>query len=142
MSETSITDEVHHLIDDKLSAGYPVNPAWVVTELLAKHDKIEGDDVEFYRVCASKELYRIVSGAVGRYNPRGKTDEQLTLPGWKRLVKAYPIERNGDTVLVPIDKCTDAELQAHAASLDEMARGCRAHAAELRQYLKSRKIAA
>lgn len=46
--------------------------------------------------------------------------------------------RDGDVVIVPVDQCTDDELKARAAQLDEMAKGCMAHALEIREYVLAR----
>lgn len=42
-------------------------------------------------------------------------------------------------VLVPIEQMTDAELQAKAAELEAMGRGCLRHAAEMLEYLGRRR---
>lgn len=41
--------------------------------------------------------------------------------------------------LVPIEQMTDAELQAKAAELEAMGRGCLLHAAEMLEYLGHRR---
>lgn len=143
MSDDSITTDIHRHIDDKLAAGALVHPAFVATEILDEKKAIAGDDAPFYRTLAYKQLLRLVAAAIGKYAPTDETPKQLAFPGFKHLVKAYPMTRDGDSVLVPIELCTDAELLARAEQLDEMAKGCRDHGVEIRKYVKARaKIAA
>jgi len=138
MDETSVTAEVHKLIDEKISAGVVVVVEWAAAEILAGKNELQGDDAPFYRVCTFKEVCRIVKRAIGKYDATDTTDEQLTFPGFKHLSKAYPMTREGQVVLVPVTKCTKEELLARAEFLDEMAKGCRAHARELREYVSAR----
>lgn len=138
MDDNSVTAEVHKLIDEKISSGVIVNIDWAAAEILAGKAGIEGDDAPFYRVCTFKEVQRIVRRAIGKYDATDTTADQLVLPGFKHLCKAYAITRYGDVVLVPVTKCSTQELLARAEFLDEMAKGCRAHAREIREYVSAR----
>lgn len=136
--ETSVIAEIHKLIDDKIAAGIVVRADWVAAGILEMKSQIEGDDVPFYRVCAYRDIVRIAKRAIGRFEATDTTPEQLVLPGFKHLCKAYPMTRDDVVVLVPVTSCTDDELLARAAQLEEMARGCRAHAAEILDYVAAR----
>lgn len=135
MDSSSINAEIHKTIDGKIDAGAVVQVHWIAQEVLAKHDSIQGDDADWYRVCTFKEVCRIAKAAIGKYKADDTTEQQMLFPGFKHLCRAYPIERDGDQVLVPIEQCTDAELQARADELDKMAKGCRDHAREIRQFI-------
>lgn len=135
MEEINITAEVHKLVDQKFAAGVLVQTHWVAQEILASHDDIEGEDAAWYRVCTFKEVCRIAKSAIGKFRAEDVTCEQLLLPGFRHLCKAYPLTREGELVLVPVDQCTDAELLARADDLDKMAKGCVDHAAEIREYV-------
>jgi len=139
MEDINITAEVHKLVDEKFSAGVLVQTHWIAQEILAQHDNIEGDDAAWYRVCTFKEVCRIAKSAIGKFKAEGTTSDQLLLPGFKHLCKAYPLTREGDLVLVPVDQCTDQELLDRAEDLDKMAKGCVDHAAEIREYVALRK---
>lgn len=138
MDENSVTAEVHKLIDNKISSGVVVNIDWAAAEILAGKAEIDGADAPFYRVCTFKEVQRIVRRAIGKYDVTDTTDDQLVLPGFKHLCKAYAITRDGKVMLVPVTKCTTPELLARADFLDEMAKGCRSHAREIREYVSAR----
>lgn len=139
MEDINITAEVHKLVDEKFAAGVLVQTHWIAQEILATHDNIEGDDAEWYRVCTFKEVCRIAKSAIGKFKAEDITSEQLLLPGFRHLCKAYPLTRQGDLVLVPVDQCSDGELLGRADELDKMAKGCVDHAAEIREYVLVRK---
>lgn len=63
---------------------------------------------------------------------------QLVLDGFEHLQIAYTFEREGRTVLVPVDQCSEIELERRAREYDDMANGCRAHSRELREYIATR----
>lgn len=142
MDDTSVTAEIHKLVDDKIASGVVVHVEWVAAEILNLKCNIDGDDAPFYRVCTFKEVVRLAKRAIGKYDAKDTTAEQLVLPGFKHLCKAYPIDRDGVSVLVPITLCTDAELFDRANQLEEMAKGCVAHANEIREFLLAREAAA
>lgn len=139
MNEESITPEIHRLIDERIANGALVHVPWVASAILDERSDISGDDAPFYRECTFKEVVRLVKRAIGKYeDATDSTPDQLLFPGFKHLVRAYPIERNGERVLVPLPECTDEELHTRADELERMALGCRAHARELREFVLSR----
>ena len=142
MNDNSVTKEIRALIESKINAGVVVRADWVAAGILAMKDKIDGDDVPFYRVCAYRDIVRIARSVVDKYDATDDTPEQLILPGFKHLCKAYPMIRDGIAVLVPVTLCTTEELIERAARLEDMAKGCRAHAREILDYVAARKVAA
>lgn len=142
VNEHSVTSEIRALIDDKIAAGVEVRADWVAAGIIEMKDKIDGDDLPFYRVCAYRDVVRIAKRVIGKFEVTDATPDQLVLPGFKHLCKAYPMERDGAVVLVPVNLCTEAELLARASQLQDMAKGCRAHASEILDYLAARVEAA
>lgn len=142
MNDISIRTEIRAIIDEKISAGIAIRADWVAVGVLGTKDKIEGDDAEFYRVCAYNEIRRIAKEVIGKFKATDETPAQLVLPGFTHLCKAYPMDRDGEVVLVPVDQCTTAELLTRAAQLHDMAVGCVAHADEIRAYVTARAEAA
>ena len=138
MSETSVYREVREYISDKIARGEVVMVDWLTHEIVANKSAIEGDDVEFYRVCAFTHVRDVVKRCIGKYDAKPKTDEQLILDGFEHLQVAYSVERSGHVVLVPVDQLSDAEINLRADEYMKMARGCRDHAKELRAYALSR----
>ena len=110
----------------------------MAAEILNIKCNIDGEDAPFYRVCTYKEVVRLAKRAIGKYDAEDTTAEQLVLPGFKHLCRAYPLERDGLVALVPVNVCTDDELLMRAAQLEEMAKGCTAHALEIREYVLAR----
>lgn len=140
---SSIYTEVRELIAGKIAAGQVVIVDWVTREVIGAHADIEGSDADFYLGCASAHVKEIVKRVVGKYDAaKGRIEEQLVLEGYEYLQVAYSVEREGGTVLVPVDQLTDAEIEDRAKEYDAMAVGCRVHADELRLFSRSRGIAA
>lgn len=142
MNEISVRSDIRALIDEKLSAGVAVRADWVAVGILEIRNKISGEDEPFYRVCAYHEVRRLAKEVIGKFRVSDETPEQLVLPGFKHLCKAYPMERDEEVVLVPVDQCSTAELLLRAEQLDGMADGCRAHAGEIRAYVMAKAEAA
>lgn len=139
MNESTITSDIHQLIDERIASGALVHVPWVAGAILDSRPHITGEDAPFYRDCTFKEVVRLVKRAIGKYEEAtDTTPDQLLFPGFKHLVRAYPIEREGERVLVPVQECTDDELEARANELEKMARGCRSHARELREFVLGR----
>lgn len=138
MDEQSIRSEMHKIAQERIDAGEITSLDEIVYGVLAERTKIEGEDAPFYRVHAFDDLKRIAKSVVGKYAANDTTADELLLPGFKHLCKAYPMTRDDAVVIVPVDMCTDDELKARAAQLDEMAKGCVAHAREIREYLIAR----
>jgi hypothetical protein len=143
MDEQSIRSEMHKIAQERIDAGEVTSFDQIVYGVLDGRQAIEGADAPFYRVHAFKDLKRIAKSVLGKYAPTDTTADELLLPGFKHLCKAYSMVRDGEPVIVPLDMCTDEELRARASQLDEMAKGCVAHATEIREYVLARgKIAA
>ena len=88
MIDTSIIGDIHALIDDKIASGVIVKVDWLAHEILGMKSDIEGEDAPFYRVCAFKEICRIATRAIGKYNVEDSTEQTLLLPGFEHLCKA------------------------------------------------------
>lgn len=143
MDENSVTSDIHRLIDERLANGVAVHVRWIADAIISERSDIAGGDAPFYRECTFKELTRLAKRAIGKFDVEDETDEQMVLPGFVHLCRAYPITRDDAVVLVPVTLCTDDELMARAAHLDKQAAGCRAHAREIREYVAAReKLAA
>lgn len=138
MDEQSIRSEMHKIAQERIEAGEITSLDAIVYGVLDARSNIEGDDAPFYRVHAFQELKRVAKSVVGKYDAKETTADDLLLPGFQHLCKAYSMLRDGETVIVPVDQCTNNELKARAAQLDEMAKGCIAHALEIREYLLAR----
>lgn len=143
MDEQSIRSEMHKIAQERIDAGEVTSLDHIVITVLDTRNNIEGDDAEFYRVHTFDALKRIAKSVVRKYAPTDTTADELLLPGFKHLCQAYSMMRDGDAAIVPVDLCSDEELIARAVQLDDMAKGCVAHASEIREYVLARaKIAA
>lgn len=134
-----VMKEIRKYVTDKVNSGAIVRVDWLTAEIIASKDRFEGDDSDFYLICAHKHVAEIVKDCIGKYKPKPQVDAQLVLDGFEHLQKAYPVERDGVRLLVPVHLLSDEELEARAIEYVEMARGCVAHAKEIRAFIKARR---
>jgi hypothetical protein len=141
INEDSIYTTIRKFVSDKIDAGIGVRHDWVATEFMMLHCRIDGDDAEIYRYCTRLKVQEFARKCIAKYgaNEAAVVDEQTLLPGFERLQRAYPVERDGHHITIPIHQCTNEELMARATEYDEMAKGCRIHAKEIRAYVRKRK---
>ena len=138
--DSALLSEIHQLIGRKALDGNSSQPNEIVEEMFRSRP-LEGPHAAFYRSFAKKSLVDIVASILRRVGAIDDTSSsQMTLPGHTRLVKSYPVIRNGERSLVPIGLCTPRELYDHVALLRKQARGCESHAAELEEYLAAQAV--
>ena len=139
--------EVHGIIASHLAAGRPVRWAWLVADVLAKHPLALIPDHDFNVLCrrlATSEAVRDVLHdlKLAADDPRKVSGAgTLPLPGFQFLQQGYPVERDGEVVIVPIDEMTRAERLGRAKQYRKMAAGCIGHARELERYIPPPKTA-
>ena len=130
--------EIHRIIDNHLTAGRKIVWAWLVKDVLDRHPLPLIRDHDFNLTCrhiavgeCAREVLRDLKLAA---NDPAKVASTGTLPGYEHLNRGYPLERDGEIVIVPIDQMTRAERLDRAKQYRSMARGCIAHARELERY--------
>jgi len=142
-SKTEVTREIRGMVQDRIEAGAIIRVDWFTTEVLAMKCNIEGADADFYIACGVDFIKDTVKRCIGDYKPRAAavSDAQIVMDGFDHLQKAYTVDRDGEQVLVPVDMLTADEIEARARELEAMARGCIAHARELRGYAATKAAA-
>lgn len=138
---TDLVNEITTLIEARIGGGEPVAATWVTQEIVGLHPDVRGEDAPWYRSRAYDDVRAAVRHVVRSYKPAVEgTDEQLLLPGFERLQKAYLVSRDGDQIVVPTNQLTDEEVDAKVGELRRMAEGCHLHADELIRYRKTRSV--
>ena len=139
-SKTDVTGEIRKIVTDRLNAGLIIRAEWLTTEILAMKSGIDGEDADFYVACAVDFIRDTAKRCIGDYTPKAQAmaDAQIIMPGFDHMQRAYTVEREAETVLVPVQLLTDDEIEGRALELEAMARGCIAHAKELRAYGRNR----
>lgn len=142
-STRDVTGEIRKIVRERVDSGIVVRVEWLTQEILSMKDRIEGDDADFYIACGVSFIKDTVKRVIGDYQPKAadRQSDQIVMPGFDHLQKAYTVERGGETVLVPVDQLSMEEIEARALELEGMARGCIAHAKELRSYLLTKDAA-
>ncbi|MBM1817175.1 hypothetical protein JQW92_18175 [Sulfitobacter pseudonitzschiae] len=141
-STTEVTREVRRIVQDRINSGAAVRVEWLTTEILAMKDRIEGEDADFYIACGTDFVKRAVKRVVGEYDPKPEANTQIVMDGFDHLQKAYTVSRNSETMLVPVTMLSNAELEVRAQEYEAMAKGCVAHAKEIRAFIMGRADAA
>jgi len=143
MKEAQVHAEIQEIIEDALTHGQDPVASWIAHAVLIKHPCAEFEEAEFFTLAAGKYVRDAVRHVLSRYKvSTNDADPQLLLPGFKRLLKAYLIDRRGEQIVVAIERMTSGELTDKADELDAMAVGCQEHARELRRYLADRIVTA
>lgn len=139
-SRTDVTTEIHRMVQDRIDAGVAIRVEWFTQEILHMKSNIDGDDADFYVACAVDFIKETVKRCVGAYATKASavSDPQIVMDGFDYMQKAYTVQRDGELLLVPVQCLSDEELEARAMEYEAMARGCLAHAKELRAYRRSR----
>ncbi|KXG84237.1 hypothetical protein [Agrobacterium bohemicum] len=136
--DAALLSELHKLIGQRIDSGVIAQPGQIVDDVF-KGKPLSGYHSDFYKAFAKKQLVSVVTQMLKRI---GMSDDpaspQMAFPGHRRLVKSYPVLRNGERALVPLSLCTPLELSNHISLLRKQAKGCENHAAELEEYVASK----
>jgi hypothetical protein len=139
-SPSDLRREVHRIISDHLAAGHTVRWAWLIKDVLDNHPLPLVSDHDFNVLCRRIAVGETVRDVLGDLKLDAKDPAKvsgmgtLPLPGHNHLQQGYPMERDGEFVIVPVTKLTRAELKARALLYRSMAAGCIEHAEELERY--------
>lgn len=138
MKQSELDAEVRGLIEERLEKGLDTPQGWLVQEIVGRYPDVDGDDVDMYLLCAGSHVATTVRRVLRPYTAEGEGDEQITLPGFKRLQKGYMVDRDGDRVLVKTQNLTLAELRVKVKEYRQLGKGCYEHAAELERLADER----
>lgn len=134
MNKDSVNSEIAAIIDRRIAAAQPVPVTWVIHEFMANHDQITGPDKDFYRLTAYSYVKDAAKRMIGKFDDVEAETARL-LPGFDHLRIAYTVNRNGESVLVPVDQCSDDELIERAEMFERGAVALRGHAKEIRTFV-------
>ena len=114
MKQADLVAEIEALVQDEcVAAQRAVLKSWVRREIIRRHDRVEGEDVDFAMLCIYEQVEDTVEQVTRRYRPKPERspDPQLTFEDYLFVQKVYMIERDGESTLVPTDQYTPAEVQ-------------------------------
>ncbi len=135
MIQTDLRAEVEELIHSGIDAGQPMQADWITHAVVERHPDLHGGDKDFYVTCAFGHVRNTVRQCLREWKGDGpNTPEQLKLPGYEHLQKAYLVDRENEQVIVPLPECTNGELMEKIGEYRRMADGCIKHADELERY--------
>lgn len=126
-STEQLTGEVEQLFNESVASGRSIHVDWLANAVIAQHQSVEGDDKDFYVLCAWAHVKTAIRNIVRKSKPTdtGLSDiPQLILPGFDRLQTHYHIERDGEICVIRIDELTDEEIEYKITEYEAMAEGC------------------
>lgn len=132
-----IKAEIRKMVQDTVDSGAIGHVQFFTAKIMSDRADIQGQDADFYTICARETIVGMVKSAVAKYEkPEAETP---ILDGFDHLRTAYPVHRGGDHLLVPVHLCSDEELEARASEYEAAAKGMRKHAKEIRAYIQERR---
>ena len=136
-SPSDLNAEIEKTIRERIDAGQIVRKDWISHEILAAHPLPDFDDADFTECCRRVAVADAVNKVNRRFkeDPETVSDGQLPLPGYRYLQKAYPVERQGERLLVPLLQLTVGEIRDKITFYREMSSGCAGHARELERFI-------
>jgi hypothetical protein len=142
MTTTVTQSEVLREVRDAILAGKDTiqDPVRIIQSIVDQHGNVRGQDTEFLVRCTFEHLRNCVRIVMRElHDADEEPDDQLVLPGYKRVQRVYLVNRNGKSLIVPVAKLTDSEILGKVEMLRKMRAGCRAHERDLLRYLKDRR---
>lgn len=123
----------------KIASGQIVDRNWLTLEVLTNYSGIEGEHADYYRAMARRYIDGAAKRVIGKLEKANPGQTEFTMEGYEHLQMAYPLKRQGELMLVPVEQASDEELEDRAREYELMAEGALAHAAEIRRYIELRK---
>lgn len=130
-----LENELDELIQSTVLSGQTVFTSWIVKEIIDRHSEIYGDEVHWYRDRAFRDVHAVAGKIMRKYKQEEEEGEnQLTLPGYRRLQRGYALTRESEPALVPIEDMSVNDFNCKIEQLDSMIKGCQIHKQELIEY--------
>ncbi len=139
-----LSQEVKAMVGAVIEKGCIVHPVAMTQQIIDAHDKINGEDADWYRNCVYDRIRDLVRNAIRSFKgvPKKSLDPQMILPGYEYVQRAYSITRDDVEQGVPVDMLTDEEAKDKSIELRRMGIGCISHAEELDRYIVDRNSSA
>lgn len=142
-TEATLRAQIVKIIDTTTSQGRPAPAAWIVQTIMISWPEPGGEAKDAWLFCAREHIRDAVRQAIrGRKALEVADERQYSFGGFKHVQRDYVVERDGDQIVVPLHLLSNGEVEAKAAELRRMARGCDDHADELLRYLEERRASA
>ena len=135
--EEKIATAIREAVEQELEAGRIAKPDWLVQHVVGSWDPPRGNDADKWLTCGYANVRSIVRAVVRLWKPAADEDgdQQVALPGYEKLHRAYLISRESEQIIIRVDQLTVAEALDIIAELERTERGIRIHKAELLRYI-------
>jgi hypothetical protein len=137
----SLSGEINGLIDEAFDSGEGWSAGALVVRLMARYPfpaswQGEARDWNEQRVRDDLHIEFRKKLRERKASDQRRGAAQPALPGFEYLWAAYPVERDGEPWIVPVDQMTLTELLGKELELAKMEKGLAAHRADLRRYIE------
>lgn len=123
----------------KIASGQVVRRDWLALEVLENYSDLHGEHADYYKAMARRFIDGTAKRVIGKLEKANPGQTEFTMEGYEHLQMAYPLKREGELMLVPVEQASDDELEDRAREYESMAEGALAHAAEIRRYIQLRR---
>jgi hypothetical protein len=124
----------------KIASGQVVRRDWLTLEVLENYGEVYGDHADYYVAMARRFIDGTAKRVIGKLEKENPGQTEFTMEGYDHLQMAYPLKRDGELMIVPVEQASDEELEERAREYELMAEGALAHAAEIRRYIELRRL--
>ncbi len=136
MAAKELQEEVRNLIEELITNDEEADSIWIAEKILKGKRPPEGRDKAWFMMCAYEALRHAISQVLRQYKLKEGvgSGDQRSLPGMKRVQRAYLIKRDGNHAMVPIFKITEIEMEEKMVEIHAMGEGCFEHYDELSRF--------
>ena len=131
ISQKELEAEIVAVIDHQIDTHGKAIADWVMREVIGSKVEAQGDDSDWYKLCAFGHVRSTVRKVIQKYHPSGN---QLTFKGFEYLQRVYSIDRNGESCAIRTELMTEIEMRAKAEQQRKMGEGCFKHAEEIDRF--------
>lgn len=140
MFDPKILEEEIAATNDEIGGTVVKTKSWLVNAVAMRHQSVAGDDADLAIWAIRAQVSRLVESfhRARKASELNQDDQQLVLPGYSRLQRAYLVDRDGETCSVPVHLVTDEEFAAKISEMEAMRDGLQQHIDEIRAYMERR----
>ena len=138
ISYNFVLGDIRNRIAQEIDAGKIVDVHEFAAMYVAANSEISGKDRDFHIAIASEHIKQVVGKIAPKFGANSSPSMQPLLADFPDMHVAYPFVRAGRQQIIPVDLCTDEELQNRANEYRRQAEGSLSHAVQIERYLRLR----
>lgn len=134
-SEKNVQRETERLVEKKRAAQKRISADDVTLTIVLSNYPSFKQGSDYICLCVWNTTRKIVGDYLARHfkDDDGET-KQLRFPGFDHLQRAYLVSEQGDSVVVPLEQLSAAQLDHIADRIEKEGKAKLRHAKEVRKY--------